>query len=138
MRVLPLLALLLGCAVPPGAEIGATDLEGELGFCGFRAVGYGKSEFVDFGERKSAGMCIIAADHENGGMLVRPSGAQSCSGDSGGPLFLEGTNQVVGVLSGGFNSRCTAESKGQIFGSIEDNREFILKTLTANPFRRTK
>jgi len=45
----------------------------------------------------------------------------SCNGDSGGPVFEEGTNVIAGVVSFGRNPQC----KGQDFSYRLDRQEVI-------------
>lgn len=50
-----------------------------------------------FGEKKAGNSVLLSNNANSGG---------TCSGDSGGPLFVEGSNVVVGVTSYGLNARC--------------------------------
>lgn len=50
-----------------------------------------------FGEKKAGNSVLLSNNASTGG---------TCSGDSGGPLFVEGSNVVAGVTSYGLNARC--------------------------------
>lgn len=79
------------------AEIG-TVTDG----CNLRVVAYGRTENADeYGQfpRKSAKLCaseILAETFKVKGDPAENSGI--CFGDSGSPVYIEGTNQVVGVI----------------------------------------
>jgi hypothetical protein len=73
--------------------------------CAYRYVGYGLTENPDegFGLRKSFPACIseiISGDVQWVSDQAEDAGSND-NGDSGGPLYIEETNTVVSVLSGG-------------------------------------
>lgn len=101
-------------------------------------AGYGiqeiKPDFISLDERwKSTSMIVNLKSALTDGFNVHTSNNPSpangqggtCFGDSGGALFLNNTNVIVGVVSFGLNSIC----KGADFAyrtDIEDSQEFIL------------
>lgn len=78
------------------AEI-ASPFEG----CAFRVVAYGRTENPDeiyTKPRKSAIVCARDISNQTFIIQARDSTAGICFGDSGSPLFIDGTNQLVGVV----------------------------------------
>ena len=98
----------------------------------FTASGYGLTDTtpvtVSFRERLMATSYLIN-DHSNntdGFNLQTTANASqgkggTCSGDSGGPIFIEGTNVIAAVNSFGFNARC----KGVDFSYRLDRAEVL-------------
>lgn len=80
------------------AEIGSV-YEG----CNFRVVAYGRTEDPsEYGRfpRKSAKLCAYSIENEIFRVVADKSEqAGICFGDSGSPVFEEGTNKVVGVIA---------------------------------------
>ena len=64
-----------------------------------------------FGEKK-AGNSVLFTNNASGG--------GTCSGDSGGPIFVEGTNVVAAVTSYGFNARCAGTGGGYRVDTADD------------------
>jgi hypothetical protein len=72
--------------------------------CATRAVGYGRTTYGPAGTppadgprlRKSVVQCVEA--RTGTAIQATGSGGGMCYGDSGGPLFREGTNVVIGIL----------------------------------------
>jgi hypothetical protein len=64
-----------------------------------RLVGYGieNAERSEAGDRKSARVCVT--DVGGGYLKAKGFDGSSCWGDSGSPLFVDGTDQVVGLTS---------------------------------------
>lgn len=52
----------------------------------------------------------------------------SCSGDSGGPLFVNG-NQQVGIVSYGFSQSCSSEVAPSVFTRVSSYKNWISDTL---------
>ena len=101
--------------------------------CRFRAVGYGITEVMGSPDaRRTADVCIdamIAGEpfHFN----VTGQDGRPCSGDSGGPLLLRATGQVVGVasLSIARAPGCTVDGATSVFIAIDGVRNFIDEAL---------
>lgn len=73
--------------------------EAEIG-CVYEVVGYGQNDNSSSGSeklRKSSSLCMIKK--ENGLLLFEGNGGGICFGDSGSPVFISGTNKVVGIIS---------------------------------------
>jgi secreted trypsin-like serine protease len=69
--------------------------------CNFRVVAYGRTENPDeiyTKPRKSAVMCASEIGSQTFMIQARDSAAGICFGDSGSPLYIDGTNQLVGVV----------------------------------------
>ena len=57
----------------------------------------------------------------SGPALVPAQGkAGTCSGDSGGPIFVEGTDVVAAVTSFGMNERCAGTGGGYRVDTADD------------------
>jgi hypothetical protein len=78
-------------------------------------VGYGLRVFDPLGgERYNATVRLLKTNHALGDMFVKTTGSSlikgkgeaSCSGDSGGPLFLPDQQTIVGVTSWGSRRVC--------------------------------
>ena len=71
--------------------------------CGYRAIGNGLDETGEIGHRKSTPYCIESVEFDRGLLNTDvPEGsdfARLVTGDSGGPLYFEGTRDLVGMLS---------------------------------------
>jgi hypothetical protein len=82
----------------------------------FRTSGYGLSDQdpvpVSFRERLTAPGFIVEGSSGltkyNLKTSANPSKGKggACNGDSGGPVFFEGTNVIAGIVSFGFNPQC--------------------------------
>lgn len=74
------------------AEV-ATPIEG----CFYRIVAYGRTETGDdnLKQRKSSKLCIF--DIQQDTFKIRGDDSGICYGDSGSPIYFDGTNKVVGV-----------------------------------------
>jgi secreted trypsin-like serine protease len=94
--------------------------------------GYGVTKWtprlVSFRERLMADSYIVnlhnsLTDGFNIQSTANPGGGKggTCNGDSGGPVFLQGTNTIVGVTSFGLNHRC----KGLDFSYRIDRPEVL-------------
>ena len=104
----------------------ATIADYDLG-CDYRAIGYGPDDSGELGHRRSTPMCIESVDGDRGVLhTVLPAGAAEARlvvGDSGGPLYVEGSHDLVAFLSFTANS-----SNGQWWGqhtAVAERREFI-------------
>ena len=64
-----------------------------------------------FGEKK-AGNSVLFTNNASGG--------GTCSGDSGGPIFVEGTDVVAAVTSFGMNERCAGTGGGYRVDTADD------------------
>lgn len=102
------------------AEIAPADFldnQGSTRGSFFTVVGYGinvqrqQNSVRSWGLRKQAGLQMI----DNNEVTARFNPARNapvnagsaCSGDSGGPIFYQNTNQIVGVVSTGMNWTCS-------------------------------
>lgn len=79
--------------------------------------GVGRTTQADWLRLKAGGELIgyrqFGAGQDNDAYVVLTNNARTggtCSGDSGGPTFVEGTNVVVGVTSFGMNATCAGTS----------------------------
>ena len=82
----------------------------------FRTSGYGLSDKdpvdVSFRERLTAPGFIVDANSALTAYNLKTSAnaskgkGGSCNGDSGGPVFFDGTNVIAAVVSFGFNGQC--------------------------------
>ncbi len=64
-----------------------------------------------FGEKK-AGNSVLFTNNASGG--------GTCNGDSGGPIFVEGSNIVAAVTSYGLNARCAGTGGGYRVDQADD------------------
>ena len=64
-----------------------------------------------FGEKKAGNSVLFTNNAATGG---------TCSGDSGGPIFVEGSNVVAAVTSYGLNARCAGTGGGYRVDSADD------------------
>jgi hypothetical protein len=92
--------------------------------CRFRSVAYGQDSTGAPAGRRSALMCLVEV-RPDGRILVTSSVAANCPGDSGGPLFIDGTLQTVGVL----NSAYCMPGNRSMFVSVDKHRAFIESAL---------
>jgi hypothetical protein len=98
--------------------------------CSSRYIGYGRETLGGInvedgysGERKSTPMCVDSVD---AGLITgHAESAALCWGDSGGPLMVDATNQIVGVLSGFAGTPTCALKDEMSFASLRQQRSFI-------------
>lgn len=64
-----------------------------------------------FGEKKAGNSVLFTNNAATGG---------TCSGDSGGPIFVEGTTVVAAVTSYGINARCAGTGGGYRVDTADD------------------
>lgn len=64
-----------------------------------------------FGEKKAGNSVLFSNNASSGG---------TCSGDSGGPIFVEGSNVVAAVTSYGINERCAGTGGGYRVDTADD------------------
>lgn len=134
-------------------ELGALPEEGVLDDVDkndqlFTPVGYGLNESgpkpkqqLGGDERFRATVKLVNAGKPFGlpeGTAVKFSGnsgkphqGSTCFGDSGGPIFLQGTNTVVAVTSFGLNFNCNGAG-GAYRIDQEDDLDFLATVLAAN------
>lgn len=78
------------------------DIERVEEGCKYRVVAYGRTENIEeYGRfpRKSARMCAFGIENDIFRIKADPSEkAGICFGDSGSPLYIDGTNKLVGVV----------------------------------------
>ncbi len=102
----------------------------------FTAVGYGLQRSMPFQtglteaslERRQATLRIINQDaafgEKKAGNSVlftsNASGGGTCRGDSGGPIFVEGTAVIAAVSSFGLNARCAGTGSGYRVDTADD------------------
>ncbi|MFS8131323.1 MAG: trypsin-like serine protease [Candidatus Dojkabacteria bacterium] len=68
--------------------------------CKYRVVAYGRTENAGDSSqppRKSTSLCATSITQDT--FLVQGNNAGICFGDSGSPVFFDGTNRVVGVIT---------------------------------------
>lgn len=112
----------------------ATIARVETGVCTDRYVGYGRNVPGDYtitagydGQRKSARICADAENpHE---IYIHGADGGLCWGDSGGPLLVDGTTRVLGVLSrhaprAGSQYSCENGNR-MIFTALATYKDFI-------------
>lgn len=109
-------------SLPRYAELPAQGLDGTLPK-GARAqiVGYGLSNPSDgssFGARLDGSVAVVPGGGATGADFLKLSsspgrGSAVCSGDSGGPVLLPGTDTVLAIASYGPNAGCKAVSYAQ-------------------------
>lgn len=82
--------------------------------CNYRVVAYGRTENIDeYGRfpRKSAKLCAFEIDNDI--FRVRADSSEKagiCFGDSGSPVYIDGTNKVIGVVASILNNPNRASS----------------------------
>jgi secreted trypsin-like serine protease len=64
-----------------------------------------------FGEKKAGNSVLFTNNAATGG---------TCNGDSGGPIFVEGSNVVAAVTSYGINARCAGTGGGYRLDTADD------------------
>jgi secreted trypsin-like serine protease len=64
-----------------------------------------------FGEKKAGNSVLFTNNASSGG---------TCNGDSGGPIFVEGSNVVAAVTSYGLNARCAGTGGGYRVDTADD------------------
>lgn len=64
-----------------------------------------------FGEKKAGNSVLFTNNAATGG---------TCSGDSGGPIFVQGSNVVAAVTSYGINARCAGTGGGYRVDTADD------------------
>lgn len=64
-----------------------------------------------FGEKKAGNSVLFTSNASGGG---------TCSGDSGGPIFVEGTTTIAAVTSYGINARCAGTGGGYRVDTADD------------------
>lgn len=64
-----------------------------------------------FGEKKAGNSVLFTNNASSGG---------TCSGDSGGPIFVEGTTTIAAVTSYGINARCAGTGGGYRVDTADD------------------
>jgi V8-like Glu-specific endopeptidase len=69
------------------------------------------NEDAAFGQNKAGNSVLFSNNANSGG---------TCSGDSGGPIFVEGTNLIVAVTSFGLNARCAGTGGGYRVDTQDD------------------
>ncbi|MEO6728650.1 MAG: trypsin-like serine protease [Candidatus Dojkabacteria bacterium] len=68
--------------------------------CKYRVVGYGRTENADDSQnppRKSTALCANSITTDT--FLVQGNNSGICFGDSGSPVYFDGTNRIVGVIT---------------------------------------
>jgi len=108
--------------------------------CKYRVVAYGRTEnSTDSANppRKSTALCATNLTTDT--FLVQGNNSGICFGDSGSPVFFDGTNRVVGVITSILTQTNTADSDASpcAFGNIavvvraDANKSMIEDSLTA-------
>ncbi|MFN9810719.1 MAG: S-layer homology domain-containing protein [Deltaproteobacteria bacterium] len=115
----------------PVTDIAPATISVPSAGCNARYVGYGRTttgnERVYSGytnERKSAAQCIDVIGATN--IETHGYGGGLCWGDSGGPLFREGTTEILGVLADFGNNTYDCQVGNQMrFTSLASHRDFL-------------
>lgn len=103
---------------------GNVNLGGRTTFCGLRTIGYGfTGPGTGLGTRKSALRCFGSA-RPGQILLSTDESTGTCSGDSGGPIMINNTNKIIGVLSGTNGNDCEAGTIS-FYNALEASRPFI-------------
>lgn len=103
--------------------------------CGYSVVGYGQSSDTDtssFEGRLKQAIPVCISEITSGTFIVNPERTSNgfCFGDSGSPVFVTGTNEVVGIVSAvrffsnQGNTNCQGDNE-VIAVSIQGNSDFI-------------
>ncbi len=69
------------------------------------------NQYAAFGEKKAGNSVLFSNNTAGGG---------TCNGDSGGPIFVEGSNVVAAVTSYGPNARCAGTGGGYRVDTADD------------------
>ena len=105
--------------------------------CEHRYVGYGRSTtggafalHTTWGERKSTKTCVRSQTDSE--LTIRGGDGGNCWGDSGGPLMVEGKNEIVAVMSrfqpvSPMDTYECEERNTMIMIRVDAHREFILQ-----------
>jgi secreted trypsin-like serine protease len=104
--------------------------------CNYRVVAYGRTQDPDeaaLHPRKSAGVCVLSIADSIVTIQGRNSGI--CFGDSGSPIYYEGTNKVIGVIASIINpdagDPCAYENTA-IVVRADANRNLINENITTS------
>jgi trypsin len=126
------IALLLLSAPVPGvtpATVAATQPGATL-----RYVGYGRTTAGDYnredgygGDRKSARQSVTYTDSYN--VWTNGTDGGLCWGDSGGPLMLDGKNELAGVLADFYGVFNCYSGNAMIFTSLAAESDFLTQGL---------
>lgn len=103
-----------GCSTHRFVGYGSTD---------FEVLADGKVQGKRAGVRKSMSACIAAVYPNE--VLAQSSEGAICFGDSGGPLFAEGTQELVGVLSDWPGSSGYCSNRSTLMVRVDTHRAFI-------------
>lgn len=106
--------------------------------CKYRVVAYGRTENeTDTGNppRKSSPLCASNITRDT--FLVEGNNSGICFGDSGSPVFFDGTNKVVGVITSILKENGDTSDSPCAFGNVavvvraDSNKSLIEDSLTA-------
>ncbi|MEP7103599.1 MAG: trypsin-like serine protease [Candidatus Dojkabacteria bacterium] len=115
------------------AEV-ASVIEG----CKYRVVAYGRTENeTEAGNppRKSTSLCASSITQDT--FLVQGNNSGICFGDSGSPVFFDGTNKVVGLITSILKQNGDTSDSPCAFGNVavvvraDANKSMIENSLTA-------
>lgn len=103
---------------------------------GYRSIAYGRTlegYTADFdsrmGTRKSIPLSVEELD--DGIVVAKGKSVANCYGDSGGPLMVDGKNEVVGVLSSIENAPCGAGDRSS-YTDVDTFKGFIEDAVACN------